>query len=243
MNEISQIARYALAIGLLVPMVIIALLIAPVFGNFSRYITHSWSKIALTIFGVDVVTEFEGDPSQLDGGGVIIHLTQQSIIDGTVAYSAWDRQVMGITNIEYALIPFLGWQSLLTCWVIIRQNLKQSKRQLHKAAQYAADGGLVFLSVEGKRSLDGSLSPYKKGAIVLAIESQAPIHPMYMAGTRACLAAGEWKIRPGKVVIRYLRPISTAGLTYEDRHMLLDKIRVIGEAEHSRWHNAAKSKF
>jgi 1-acyl-sn-glycerol-3-phosphate acyltransferase len=241
MNKISQIVRYAVAIGFMVPMVSIALLIGPFFGNFSRRIIRSWCSITLRIFGVTVETEFEGGPSQLDSGGVIIHLTQQSIIDGTVAYSAWDRRVMGITNIEYALIPFFGWLTVMDCWIIIRQNLKQSKRQLRKAAQYAAEGGLVFLSVEGKRSLDGSLSPYKKGAVVLAIESQAPIHPIYMAGSRNCLATGEWKIKPGKIVLRYLPPISTVGLTYEDRHMLLDKVRAIGEAEHSRWNHAAKS--
>lgn len=241
MNEISQVFRYAVAIGCMVPMLGMALLVAPVSGGISWRIIRSWNNIALGLFGVKVETEFEGDPSQLDGGGVLIGLNQQSILDPTVGYAAWDRRIMSIWNIEYALIPFFGWVTVLLGWIIIRQRPEQAKSQLHKAAQYASKGGLVYLSAEGQRSLDGSLSPYKKGPFVLAIESQAPIHPMYIVGSRECLPVGEWKIRPGKIVIRYLAPISTAGLTYEDRNVLLDKIRAIGEAEHNCWSHAVKS--
>jgi 1-acyl-sn-glycerol-3-phosphate acyltransferase len=97
------------------------------------------------------------------------------------------------------------------------------------------------LSAESKRSLYGNLNRYKKRSVVLAIESQAPIHPMYVRGSRECLPVGERKIRPGKIIIRYLPAISTKGLTYEDRDMLLEKIRTIGEAEHNYWNHAAKS--
>jgi 1-acyl-sn-glycerol-3-phosphate acyltransferase len=75
----------------------------------------------------------------------------------------------------------------------------------------------------------------------LAIESQAPIHPMYVLGSMESLPVGEWEIRPDKIIIRYLPAISTKGLTYEDRDMLLEKIRTIGEAEHDYWNHAAKS--
>ena len=240
MNTLSQILRYALVVTLMIPMLGTALLVAPISGNTGWRIIRSWNTIALKIFGVVVESEFEGDLSQFDGGGVLVGLNQQSILDPTVGYAAWDRRILCIWNIEYALIPFFGWVAVQLGWIIIRQRPKQAKRPLHKAAQYAADGGLIFLSAEGKRSVDGNLNPYKKGPVVLAIESQAPIHPMYIIGSRECLPVGEWKIRPGKIVIRYLLPISTAGLTYDDRSSLLEKIRAVGEAEHNRW-SCAKS--
>ncbi len=117
----------------------------------------------------------------------------------------------------------------------MRQNPKQSKRQLSKAAEYARNGGLVYLSAEGQRSIDGELNPYKKGPIVLAIQSQVTIHPVYVSGSRHCLPPGEWKIRPGLITIRLLQPVQTEGLTYEDRNTLLAKIRSIGEREHAYW--------
>jgi 1-acyl-sn-glycerol-3-phosphate acyltransferase len=138
-------------------------------------------------------------------------------------------------NSEFALIPFLGWATSLQGWVVIQQWPKQAKRQLRKAARYAGNGGLTLISAEGKRSIDGELNPYKTGAAVLSIESQAPIHPLYITGARECFAVGQCNIRPGTIVIHYLAPIPTKGLTYEDLNSLLKKRRTVAEVEHAQW--------
>ena len=101
--------------------------------------------------------------------------------------------------------------------------------------QLRQGGIIVGLTAEGRRSEDGRLGPYKKGPVVMAITSQAPIHPVYIAGSRDCMAPGSWKIRPGKVTMRYLVPISTTGMTYEDRNVLLQRLRVVGESAHAKW--------
>ncbi len=145
---------------------------------------------------------------------------------------------MSIWNLEYALIPFFGWVSFILGWLVIRQWPAQAKRQIEKAAQYVARGGLVYLSAEGKRSANGSLNPYKKGPVVMAIRAQAPIHPLYISGSRKCMPPGEWKIRPGKIVVLFLAPIETVGLSYDDRDELLQKIREIGKSSHRRWAHA-----
>jgi 1-acyl-sn-glycerol-3-phosphate acyltransferase len=240
METISQVTRYLLVIFLMVLLLGAALMVAPISGHAGWRIYRSWNNIALKIFGIEVENKFDGNASQLDSGGVIIGLNQESLLDPTAGYAAWNHRVMSIWNIEYALIPFFGWVTVILGWIIIRQKVEQSKRQLRKAARYAAQGGLVYLSAEGKRSIDRKLNPYKKGPVVLAIESQALIHPIYMTGSRECLSVGEWKIRPGKIVIHWLPPIATAGLTYEDRNMLLEKIRAIGESEHNNFNQQTK---
>ena len=240
MGTINQLIRYSAVIVLMIIMLGTALIIAPISTTAGWRIFRSWCVVALKIFGIEVESQFDSSPSQFDDGGVLVGLNQQSLLDPTVGYAAWDRRLMSIWNIEYALIPFFGWITVLLGWIIIRQNPQQSKGQLRKAAQHAAQGGLVYLSAEGQRSLDGNLNPYKKGPVVLAIESQAPIHPMYISGSRKCLPAGEWKIRPGKIVIHYLPPISTRGLTYKDRDVLLEKLRSIGEAAHLAWASSSE---
>lgn len=236
---ISQLARYFVVITLMVPMLGAALLVGPVSSHTGWRIVHCWNKLALKIFGVEVECRFADEASQLDRGGVIVGLTQQSLLDPTIGYAVWDRRVMSIWNIEYTLIPFFGWVTLLLGWIIIRQSPAQAKRQLGKAAAHAANGGLVYLSAEGQRSIDGKLNPYKKGPIVLAIEAQAPIHPIYIAGSRECLPVGEWKIRPAKVIVNYLPPISTTGLSYADRNMLLEQLRSLGEQQYDYWNQSA----
>ncbi|WP_415059771.1 lysophospholipid acyltransferase family protein [Congregibacter sp.] len=177
----------------MVPMLGAALIISPFSGRIGKRIVRHWNNLALRVFGVSVELRFEGGSSQLDGGGVLVGLNQPSLLDPTAGYAAWDRRVRSIWNFEYALKPFFGWVTVLLGWIIIRQRPEQAKIQLRKAALYAANGGLIYLSAEAKRSIDGSLNAYKKGPVVLAIESQAPIHPVYVVGSRECLA--------GKIVV------------------------------------------
>ena len=234
MDILNQLIRYTLSIMLMVPMLGVAIVVAPVSLDLSWRFIRDWNRVTMTIFGIVVEVKFENDQSRLEEGGVIVVLTQQSLIVPTAIGSKCDIRSMGIWNIEYALIPLLGWATSLMGWIIIRQWPEQSKRQLHKAALYAKSGGLVIISAEGQRSTDGELKPYKKGAVVLPIESQAHIHPLYIAGARHCLPVGEWKIRPGTIVLHYLEPIPTKGLTYDDRNSLLKKLRAVAEVEHAQ---------
>lgn len=234
MDIINQLIRYVLSISLMVPMLGAAVVVAPISLDRSWRIIRSWSQTTMKIFGVVVEVKFENGQSQLEEGGVIVVLNQQSLIVPTAISSRCDKRLMSIWNIEYALIPFLGWATSLMGWVIVRQWPKQSKRQLRKAALYAKNGGLILISAEGMRSIDGELMPYKKGAAVLPIESQALIYPLYIAGARHCLPVGEWRIRPGTIVLHYLEPIPTKGLTYDDRNSLLEKLRMVAEVEHAQ---------
>jgi len=228
------IIRYAIAAIALVPMFTGALLLAPCSRNASHFLVRKWNALFLALFAVRTELQFERGPDQLDSGGIIIGLNQQSVLDPTVGYATFDRRVLSLWNIEYALIPFFGWIACALGWVLVRQWPEQARRQLAKAAAYAGSGGLVFISVEGRRSRDGRLSAYKKGPAVLAIQSQAPVHPLYLHGSRACLPYGDWRIRPGRVVMRFLEPVPTKGLTYADRDALTARLRAIAEAEHAR---------
>jgi 1-acyl-sn-glycerol-3-phosphate acyltransferase len=66
--------------------------------------------------------------------------------------------------------------------VIIRHLPNQAKKKFKKAESFLRKGGLVYLSIEGKRSFDGSLSPYKKGPALLAIQANAKIFPVIILG-------------------------------------------------------------
>ena len=91
-----------------------------------------------------------------------------------------------------------------------------------------------MISIEGRRSPDGALQPYKKGAAVMAIESGATIIPVVLRGTRERLPYGAWRVRPGTIEVDYLEAIETKGLTYEDRDELVARLRALAEAELSQ---------
>lgn len=234
----SYIFKYCASFILLIFMYPAAILIGIACRPAAWKIIVAWNQLFLKMFRVDVAVEFKNKHIDLDAGGVMIGLTQQSLLDPIIGMAASPRMYMSIWNIEYALIPFIGWISWIFGWVIIRQNRSQSIRQYKKAENYIRKGGAVFLSIEGKRSIDGSLSRYKKGPAILAIQAEAMIVPLIILGSRNCLPFGEWKIRPGRVMIKVLDEITTKGMKYEDRDLLVNRLRKTAEHELEVWNIA-----
>lgn len=68
----------------------------------------SWNLVFLKIFGVKVNLEYEQQDMDLSSGGVVIGLTQQSILDPTIGIAAAPTMFLSIWNIEYAIIPLVG---------------------------------------------------------------------------------------------------------------------------------------
>ena len=87
------------------------------------------------------------------------------------------------------------------------------------------------MSIEGRRSTNGSLSQFKKGPVVMAIRAQAKIVPVIINGTKEVLGYGNYKIQSGKVVVRLLKMIHTKGVRYEDRVVLLNQLVALSERE------------
>jgi 1-acyl-sn-glycerol-3-phosphate acyltransferase len=80
----------------------------------------------------------------------------------------------------------------------------------------------VFFA-EGTRSDDGILRPFKKGAAAMAIEAQVPLIPAAVAGTHLILEKGSIIIRPRPSALFIGEPISTTGMTADDREALTEK--------------------
>jgi 1-acyl-sn-glycerol-3-phosphate acyltransferase len=78
---------------------------------------------------------------------------------------------------------------------------------------------------EGTRSPSYALRPFKKGPFVLAISAAAPIVPTVVHGALEVQPKGAIRVRPGRIDLHFLEPVSVAGLTYEDRDQLASTVR------------------
>jgi 1-acyl-sn-glycerol-3-phosphate acyltransferase len=214
---------------------IIFLTTAIIVGFFSREYAISvfilWVELVKKMYQIHVDVENDNDDSEDMHGCVYILLNQTSLIDGPITAYALPRPWRGIANIEYVLIPFFGWAIGAMHYVIIRQWPWQSKRTLKKVEDFIKRKGNIFISIEGRRSKDGSLSSFKKGPVVLAINAQAKIIPVILSGTSDILGYGQIKINSGKVKVRFLQAIDTQGLTYDDRNKLVDSLFSLAQKE------------
>jgi 1-acyl-sn-glycerol-3-phosphate acyltransferase len=106
-----------------------------------------------------------------------------------------------------------------------RSNRDQSLPAIDRAAQALREGNSFLIFPEGTRSRTGELLPFKKGGFIMAIQAQAPVVPVAIAGARDAMKKGSPWIRPVTVSVRLGPPIETAGLTFEDRDRVVNQVR------------------
>ena len=185
----------------------------------------------LAIFGVSVSLEMEEGLEKKPEGAVFPILNHVSLLDPILSPIVGHRPFRGVVNFEFTLMPFVGWFSLFSSFVVFRQLPNQSRKTIERAVSFIKEGGNVCSTIEGVRSKDGSLSPFKKGPIVMAIKAQAPISPLLMLGSKEVLPYGSAYIRSGEVVMKMLKPISTIGFDYDDRDQFVDYLEQVARME------------
>jgi len=136
----------------------------------------------------------------------------------TARYAAkrelFDEPVLGAAMRALGMIP------------IDRDNPALAKRTLDEAAAKLGRSVSVVIFPEGTRAPAGQMLPFKAGAFVFAIEQQIPVVPVAVHNAAQVMPAhGYLSIPGGRVVVEILDPIATAGLTYEDRHRLKERVR------------------
>ena len=229
MNTFGYILRSLIAGISIVPWYFLGIIVGLFNQDRGLRIFIGWNRFFLKLFHIEITLENENNPTDTMNGCVFILLNQTSLLDGSVGAMILPLPWRGLVNIEYALIPVFGWVMFLFSWVIIRQWPKQAKKTMQKVETFLQQGGNLWISIEGKRSKDGSLSPYKKGPVVLAINAKAKIVPVIHTGVRDCLPYGKWRIRPGKVTIRYCKAIPTKDMQYDDRQEIVNNLRTLAE--------------
>ncbi len=231
MTLISYLIRCAIAALSLVPWYLLGILVGLVDKRNGLSIFVSWNRFFLRLFRIEVLVHNENHRTESLSGCVFTLLNQTSLLDSGIGGVSIPLPWRGIVNIEFTLIPFFGWAMWIFCWVIIRQWPKQAKRAMQQVKPFLQSGGNLWISIEGRRSKDGSLSRYKKGPVILAMQAQAKIVPVLIHGTGNCLPRGKWRINPGKVKIRFLEVIPTENMQYEDRDKLVNILRTLAEKE------------
>jgi 1-acyl-sn-glycerol-3-phosphate acyltransferase len=106
-----------------------------------------------------------------------------------------------------------------------RANRDQSLPAIDRAADALQAGNSFLIFPEGTRSRTGELLPFKKGGFIMAIKAGAPVVPIAIKGARDAMRKGSLVIRPVTVTVRIGQPVETAGLTLEDRDLVVQQVR------------------
>ena len=206
------------------------LIVSPFSRSAAWAIYLHWGKMACRIFGIRISLRDANNGQLGPRPHLYVWLNQTSLAEILTLQVL--PPLYKIANVEYAAMPLVGWACLLLRdIVIIRQWKNQAKRGIERAAARLARGETWAISIEGARSPDGQLLPYKKGPIIMALSAQATIIPMVIKGGREVMPRGDWRIRRGDMELRLLKTIPTHGLTYDARDAVYQQLRQLAERE------------
>jgi len=102
-------------------------------------------------------------------------------------------------------------------------NAAAAKESVTAAQRVLAKGVHITTFVEGTRSPDGRMLPFKKGPFYLAMETGAPCIPVSIYGTEKLLGKGSLRMTPGEAHVVFHPPIEPAG--FATREELMQAVR------------------
>jgi 1-acyl-sn-glycerol-3-phosphate acyltransferase len=122
-------------------------------------------------------------------------------------------------------VPVLGYGMKLADFVPVdRDGRVESAIESVNIARAVLEKGIhITTFVEGTRSQDGRLLPFKKGPFYLAMEAGAPVVPVSIHGSESLMPKGSARLHPGKVHIVFHEPLDPAA--FSTREDLLEAVR------------------
>ena len=145
--------------------------------------------------------------------------------DPPATFLAIGRDIRVLAKASLFRVPIFGrLLRIIGAVPVERGDRERAIASVDEAAGALRAGHDFLVFGEGTRSRDGVLLPLKKGPFVMAIKAQAPVAPMIIRGTREVWPRGSFRVRAGVIRIQFLDPVSTAGLTFEDREDLRRRV-------------------
>ncbi|HEU4801045.1 MAG TPA: lysophospholipid acyltransferase family protein [Gemmatimonadales bacterium] len=132
---------------------------------------------------------------------------------------------------EMFKIPVMGWLMWLAGDIGVRRGSARSAVEAMRECRDRLEKRVsVMIFPEGTRSTKAELLPFKDGAFRLAVDTQLPILPLALAGTRDALPRRGFVMNRATAHVRILEPVETAGMTTADVPALRDRVRDIIDA-------------
>ncbi len=165
------------------------------------------------------------DPSR----SYIFMTNHVSNLDPPIQIPALPRRTSVMVKKELFKVPILGQAMRRGSLVPVdRGNRDAGIEAVAAAKAVIAQGINMTIYVEGKRSFDGKLLPFKKGPFYLAVECGVPVVPMTIVGTHYAMPKARFSIQPGPVKVIFHSPIEPKD--FGSRECLMEKVRAAIES-------------
>ena len=180
----------------------------------------AWTGVRIAGVKVRVVGLEKIDPART----YIFMSNHISNLDPPIQLPLIPRRTSVMVKKELFKMPILGKIMRLGSLVPVdRGNRDAGISAVREASNVLKSGVNMTVYVEGGRSFDGRLLPFKKGPFYLAEECQVPVVPITISGTERAMPKARFSIQPELVTVRFHDPIEPAD--FGGRECLMAKVR------------------
>jgi 1-acyl-sn-glycerol-3-phosphate acyltransferase len=200
----------------------------------------AWTGVRLAGIRVQTIGLDKLDPART----YIFMSNHASNLDPPLLLPLIPRRTSVMAKKELFSYPLLGQTLRLGSLVPVdRGNRDAGIAAVRAAADVIRQGINMTIYIEGRRSFDGKLLPFKKGPFYLAVECGVPVVPVTIAGTHYAMPKRRFAIKPGTVTVIFHDPIEPTD--FGSRECLMEKVRRTidrGLPEEYREHNLQTTK-
>ena len=180
----------------------------------------AWTGVRLAGIRVRTIGLDKVDPART----YIFMSNHVSNIDPPVLLPLIPRRTSVMAKKELFRYPLLGRTMRMGSLVPVdRGNRDAGIAAVRAAAAVIEQGVNMTIYVEGHRSFDGRLLPFKKGPFYLATQCNVPVVPVTIAGSHYIMPKQRFAIRPGTVTVTFHDPIEPKN--FGGRECLMVRVR------------------
>ena len=192
---------------------------------YRMFMIGAWNGVRLA--GVRVKTV---GPNQLDPSRTYVFMSNHvTNVDPPILIPLIPRRTSVMVKKELFSYPILGRAMRMGSLVPVDRGNRDAGIAAVKAAKQVVQQGLnMTIFVEGKRSFDGKLLPFKKGPFYLAMECGVPVVPVTIVGTHYIMPKTRFAIKAGMVRVIFHSPIVPQD--FVSRECLMEKVRAAIES-------------
>jgi 1-acyl-sn-glycerol-3-phosphate acyltransferase len=190
---------------------------------YRMFMFGAWNGVRLT--GVRVQT-FGLD--KLDPARTYIFMSNHaSNLDPPITIPLIPRRTSVMVKRELFGYPILGQAMRMGSLVPVDRGNRDAGIESVRIAKHVVQQQKLNMTiyVEGHRSFDGKLLPFKKGPFYLAVGCGVPVVPITIAGTHDVMPKGRFAIKPGLVTVIFHPPIEPQ--EFGSRECLMNKVRAV----------------
>ena len=194
-------------------------------GKTLGYCARLWGKFILFFTGVRYsVKGLENlDPKNC----YIFACNHASGYDVPLAFAGLPYWLISVAKIELKSVFILGWVMKTAGHIFVDRKKSENAiaaLEISKAS-LIKNPRSILLFPEGTRTMNGKLGLFKRGGLMLSIDTGIPIVPVGIVGTFEMLKKGTWSFKNQPLEIRIGNPINPKKISNNNRDSLAKYVK------------------